>query len=57
MIIVGVKDGMVALCVSITPDQLQTVTEMYPEHLLLEQTADENIGWTFDGTTFAAPLE
>lgn len=57
MVVVGVKSGVVELCVSITPDQLQTVAEMYPEHVLLEQVGDETIGWTFDGVNFTAPLE
>lgn len=52
MVIVGVKNGVVELCVSITPDQLQTVTEMYPEHQILEQVGDENIGWHYDGVVF-----
>ena len=55
MIIVGVKNGVVELCVSIIPDQLQTMAEMYPEHLLLEQVGAETIGWAFDGATFTAP--
>ena len=55
MIIVGIKSGVVEICVSITPDQRQTVAEMYPDHLLQEQTGDENIGWTFDGVNFTAP--
>ena len=52
MVIVGVKDGVVDICVSITPDQLQTVKEMYPDDTFTEQVGDENIGWAFDGTVF-----
>jgi hypothetical protein len=55
MIIIGIKDGVVALCVSITPDQLQTVTEMYPEHQIMEQAGEETIGWLFDGGSFTPP--
>ena len=43
------------MCVSITPDQLQTINEMYPDHLILAQVGAETIGWTFDGTTFTEP--
>ena len=56
MVIVGIKCGIVEICVSITPDQLQTVREMYPEHLIQEQAAYENIGWTFDGVSFTPPV-
>ena len=48
--IVGVKDGIVELCVSV--DDTQTLAEMYPEHLLMNQVGSENIGWTYDGATF-----
>lgn len=54
MVIVGIKDGVVEICVSV--DDLQTLSEMYPEHQLQEQVGNENIGWTYDGVTFAAPL-
>ena len=53
MVIVGVKDGVVEICVSITPDQEQTVREMYPEHEIIEQVGDANIGWLYNGTTFS----
>lgn len=52
MVIVGVKDGVVGICVSITPDQLQTVIEMYPDHQFTEQVGQEDIGWIFDGVNF-----
>ena len=55
MIIVGIKDGVIEICVSITPDQFQTVCEMYPNCDFQEQVGDENIGWTFDGTLFTNP--
>lgn len=55
MIIVGVIDGVVDICVSVTPDQVQTVREMYPEHRIMEQVSGESIGWTFDGVGFSAP--
>ena len=58
MIIVGInQSGVVEICVSITPDQEQTVREMYPHCSFTEQVAEENIGWTFDGVNFTAPLE
>jgi hypothetical protein len=57
VIVVGIKDGVVKLCVSITPDQLQTVREMYPEHQIAERVGDEHIGWTYDGVSFTPPLE
>lgn len=53
MVIVGIKDGVVEICVSV--DDLQTLAEMYPEHQLLERVGDESIGWTYDGTTFNPP--
>lgn len=55
MLIVGIKNGIVEICVSITPDQLQTVREMYPDCAFQEAVGAENIGWTFDGATFAPP--
>jgi hypothetical protein len=55
MVIVGIKEGVIDLCVSITPDQLATVQEMYPAHLLLEQAGAESIGWLFDGVGFIDP--
>ncbi len=55
MIIVGIKSGIVEICVSITPEQLPTIYEMYPEHLIQAQLGDENIGWTYDGLSFTAP--
>lgn len=53
MVIIGIKDGVVEICVSV--DDLQTLSEMYPEHQLQEQIGSENIGWTYDGTTFTPP--
>jgi hypothetical protein len=56
MNIVGInKDGVVEICVSIRPEQLQTVTEMYPDCEFQEQAGEETIGWTYDGVTFTAP--
>ena len=54
MVIVGIKDGLVDICVSII--DFETLAEMYPEHLLLEQSGQETIGWTYDGVTFTAPI-
>lgn len=53
MVIIGVKDGVVEICVSV--EDTETLAQMYPEHLLIERVGDENIGWLFDGTTFSAP--
>jgi hypothetical protein len=55
MILIGVEGGVVQMCVSIDPHQLQTCREMYPDWTLQEQVADENIGWLFDGVTFTPP--
>ena len=52
MIVVGIKDGVVEICVAITEDQQQVLHEMYPDHLFLEQVASESIGWKYDGLTF-----
>ena len=54
MVIIGIKDGVVELHVSVA--DTQTLAEMYPEHLLIEQTGSETIDWTYDGVTFTAPL-
>lgn len=55
MVIIGILNGVVEICVSITPDQLQTVHEMYPDHTIQEQVGGEDIGWTHDGVSFTAP--
>lgn len=54
MVIIGVKDGVVEICVSV--DDTQALAEMYPEHLLMTQVGAENIGWTYDGVSFTAPI-
>lgn len=54
MVIVGVIDGVVDICVSVT--NVETMILMYPEHILIEQVGNETIGWTYDGVTFTAPL-
>lgn len=53
MVIIGIKNGVVELCVSV--DDMQTLAEMYPEHLFIQRTGDENIGWNYDGVTFTPP--
>ena len=55
MVIVGVKDNVIELCVSITADQFNTVVEMYPHLEFSEQIGDENIGWTYEGGIFTKP--
>ena len=55
MIVLMIKNGVVEWPVSITPDQFQTVQEMYPEHTVMEQTGEETSGWSYDGVSFAPP--
>ena len=55
MVIIGVKDGVVEICVSV--DDTLVLQQMYPEHQLMAQVGGENIGWTFDGVTFTPPEE
>lgn len=53
MVLVGIENGTVVLCVNIDPEQLQLAREMYPDWTLQEQVGDENVGWTTtDGVTF-----
>jgi hypothetical protein len=54
MVIIGIKDGIVELCVSVT--DTATLAEMYPQHILLEKVGEETIGWAYDGVTFTAPI-
>lgn len=53
MVVVGVLNGVVDLCVAV--DDLVMLRAMYPEHLLMEQVGDENVGWAYDGVSFTAP--
>jgi hypothetical protein len=55
MVLIGIDQGTVVLCVNIDPPQLELAQQMYPDWILQEQVADENIGWTFDGVTFIPP--
>lgn len=55
MVLIGIENGVVALCVNIDAEQLQLAREMYPDWILQEQVGDESIGWTFDGVNFAPP--
>lgn len=55
MILIGIEEGTVVLCVSIDQEQLELCQQMYPDWFLQEQVGDENIGWTYDGVTFTAP--
>lgn len=57
MVLVGIENGMVVLCVNIDPEQMRLAQEMYPDWILQEQVGEETIGWTFDGVKFTAPLE
>lgn len=56
MVIVGILNGVVELCVSINEDQLQSVIDTYPDMLIQEQVGEENIGWTFVNGTFSPPI-
>ena len=56
MLIIGVINNVVDIAVTITPDQLQTLTEMYPEHTFTEQQSNEDIGWIYDGVKFTEPV-
>ena len=47
------KDGTVEHCISV--DSIADLTDIYTEHQIIEQTGDENVGWSFDGGTFTAP--
>lgn len=53
MVIVGIRDGVVELCVAV--EDLVMLQAMYPEHVLIEQSGDENVGWTYDGVSFTPP--
>lgn len=53
MVYVLVKNSVVEHCVSV--NSIADLVEFYPEHLIIEQTGDENVGWTYDGVTFTAP--
>ncbi len=53
MIVIGVLNGVVDICVSV--DSMDDVIEFYPDHILLEQVGFETIGWTYDGVTFSPP--
>lgn len=57
MILIGIDQGTVVLCVSIDPEQLPHCQEMYPDWILQEQIGEETSGWTFDGSSFAPPSE
>jgi hypothetical protein len=56
MVIIGVLNGVVEICVSINDDQMSHVIEMYPNHFFIEQSGNETIGWTYDGVSFTAPI-
>lgn len=53
MVVIGVKDGVVEVCVSV--NSFDDVAAYYPELTLTEQVGDENVGWTYDGATFTEP--
>lgn len=55
MIYVLVKDGMVEHCVAV--DSVADLVKFYPEHQIIEPVGEENVGWSFDGSTFTPPQE
>lgn len=55
MIYVLVKGGVVEHCIGANEDQLQNISEMYPDHLMVEQVGGETVGWTYDGSEFYPP--
>lgn len=57
MILIGIENQTVVLCVSINDDQLALCREMYPDWILQAQVGEETIGWTFNGEVFTAPKE
>lgn len=46
--------GLVVHCVSV--DDLQSLSECYPNCTILERKGEENIGWGYNGTTFTEPV-
>lgn len=55
MIFVLIKDGLVEHCIAV--NGIEDLVEFYPEHLILEQVGEENVGWAYDGVTFTPPQE
>lgn len=55
MVVILVLNGVVEHCVAV--NSFDDVRDYYPEHTILEQVGDENIGWTYDGVTFTPPQE
>jgi len=55
MICVLVKDGVIEHCIAVD-DIEHDLREIYPEHLIMERTGEETIGWSFDGVGFTPPL-
>jgi len=53
MTYVIIQSGIVIHCVSV--DDLNSLHECYPDSIIIERVADENIGWSFDGVSFTAP--
>lgn len=52
MVLIGIENGTVVMCVHIDPEQLQLAKEMYPDWILQEQVGEENVGWKYDGQNF-----
>ncbi len=45
-----VKDGIVVECIAV--NSINDLIEIYTEHLIIERTGDETIGWKYDGVNF-----
>lgn len=52
-IFVLLRDDVVEHCISV--NSIADLVEYYPEHTIIEQVGDENVGWTYDGVTFTPP--
>ena len=53
MTYVLIRNGIVVHCVSV--DDLNSLSECYPDCVIRQRVANENIGWSFDGVNFTAP--
>lgn len=53
MVYVLIQDGVVFHCVSV--DSIDDLIRYYPRALILLQQGAENVGWTYDGTSFHPP--
>lgn len=54
MEILMIKDGAVELAVNV--DSLEEVSPYYPDHVLIERTGPEWVGWLWNGNIFLEPI-